>query len=47
MLQESFKGISRKIERFFNGVLSRFQVCLKEVLRVFLRLRGVPRDLHE
>ena len=29
--QESFKGVSRKIEGCFNGVLSGFQGCLKEV----------------
>ena len=35
MPQGSFKGISRKIKRCFNEVLSGFQDCLKEVDCVF------------
>ena len=31
MFQESFEGVSRKIEVCFNKVLSRFQGCLKEL----------------
>ena len=42
MLQGSFKGISRKIEGCFNGVLSGFQRC--EVQWVFERsFDGVSR----
>ena len=34
MFQESFRGVSRKIEGCFNGVLRVFQGYFKEVLRV-------------
>ena len=53
MFQESFMGVSRKIEGCFNGVLSVFQGYLKEVQWVFeesfkgvSRWRGVSRDLQ-
>ena len=36
-IQESFKGVSRKFEECFNGVLSGFQVYMKEVQGVFER----------
>ena len=54
VLQESFSVVLRKSEGCFNGVLSKFQWCLKEVqlvffkevLRVFQeRLSGAPRSL--
>ena len=35
MFQKSFEGVSRKIKGFFNGVLSGFQECLKEVEWMF------------
>ena len=35
MLQESVKGISRKFEECFKGVLSEFHVGFKRVSRVF------------
>ena len=35
MFQESFKGVSRKIEGCFNGVLREIQGCLKEFQWVF------------
>ena len=35
MFQESFTGVSMKIEVYFNGVLSGFQGCLKEVQWLF------------
>ena len=56
MFQETFKDVSKKIEGRFNGVLSGFQRCLKEVQWVFEEsfkcvsrmfqgiLRGVSRD---
>ena len=44
MFQESFKGVSRKIEGCFNGVLSGFQECLEEVEWVFEEsFQGVSR----
>ena len=35
VLQRSFKGVSRRIKGCFNGGLSGFQGCLKEVQWVF------------
>ena len=37
MFQETFKDVSKKIEGRFNGVLSGFQICLKEVKWVFVK----------
>ena len=44
MFQESFKGVVRNIEGCFNGVLSWFQVFMKEVQRV---LEGSFKVLKE
>ena len=38
VFQESFKGVSRKIEVGFNGVFSGVQEYLKEVQRMFERI---------
>ena len=35
MLRGSFNGVSRKIEGYFNGVLSGFQLCLKVAQWIF------------
>ena len=44
MCQESVKGVVRNIEGCFNGVLSWFQVFMKEVQRV---LQGGFKGLKE
>ena len=44
VFQESFKGVSKKIEGCFNGVLSKFQRYLKEAQWVFEEsFKGIPR----
>ena len=46
MSQEGFQGVSRKIEGWFNIVLSGFQ-CFNGVSRVFKgRLKGVSRKFQ-
>ena len=47
MFQESFKGVSKKIEGCSNGVLCGFQRCLKEVQWVFEESsKGVSRGFQ-